>query len=140
TVLMDRLGYGRFGAQGGDWGAGIAGALAARHPDRLVGIHLNMVTAPLGPDTGDLTPRERAAVDDYAHTLRDDSAAVRLQRTRPQTLGYGLVDSPAMQCAWIVEKVRAWSDCDGDVLAAFDRDELLDNVMAYWLTATGASA
>lgn len=141
AALMTRLGYDRFGAQGGDWGAGVTRQLAHRHSDRIAGVHLNMVVVPPDPDTmGELTEREQAALDANKHYTERDSGYLKQQATRPQTLGYGLVDSPAGQCAWIVEKFWSWTDCDGDPLTVLSRDELLDNVMLYWLPATGASA
>src|SRR4029077_15549831 len=136
-----RLGYERFGAQGGDWGAGITRHLAQRHPHHLVGIHLNMVVVTPDPETmDDLTERERAALDSMRHYTEYDSGYLRQQSTRPQTLGYGLVDSPAPQGAWIVEKFWSWAASAGDPLNVLTRDELLDNVMMYWLPATGASS
>jgi epoxide hydrolase len=139
--LMARLGYARYGAQGGDWGAGVTTGLGVRHPDHLAGIHLNMVTAPPDPATmGDLTAQEQAALDSLEYYRRWDSGYSKEQSTRPQTVGYGLVDSPAALCAWIVEKFWAWTDCDGDPATALSRDEMLDNVMLYWLPATGASS
>jgi pimeloyl-ACP methyl ester carboxylesterase len=140
AVLMSRLGYRRFGAQGGDWGSAVSTTLAERHADRLVGIHVNMPTVPLPPLPDDATERERAAIDDYAWHLRWGTGYSLLQATRPQTLGYGLVDSPVAQCAWIVEKFWAWTDCGGDPLSAFTEDQLLDNVTVYWMTGTGASS
>lgn len=141
ATLMTRLGYARFGAQGGDWGAGVTRQLAHRHPDRIVGIHLNMVVVPPDPDTmDDLTQAERDAIAANNEYFEHDSAYLRQQATRPQTVGYGLVDSPAGQCAWIVEKFWSWTDCGGDPYTVLSRDELLDNVMLYWLPATGASA
>jgi pimeloyl-ACP methyl ester carboxylesterase len=141
ATLMGRLGYERYGAQGGDWGAGITRHLAQRHPSHVVGIHLNMVVVTPDPETmDDLTERERAALESMRHYADYDSGYLRQQSTRPQTLGYGLVDSPAAQCAWIVEKFWSWTDSDGDPLNVFTRDELIDNVMMYWLPATGASS
>jgi pimeloyl-ACP methyl ester carboxylesterase len=154
--LMGRLGYARYGAQGGDWGYLVTMNLGRRHPDHVLGIHLNMVIArpPGNPSrngasssgasggvsSDQLSERERdalAAEDSY----RDhDSGYAKIQSTRPQAVGYGLVDSPAALCAWITEKFRAWSDCDGDPGTVFTRDELLDNIMLYWLPATGASS
>jgi epoxide hydrolase len=140
-TLMDRLGYERFGAQGGDWGAGVTRQLAERHPRKVVGIHLNMVVVTPDPETmGDLTPREQSALESMRHYSQSDSGYLKQQSTRPQTLGYGLVDSPAGQCAWIVEKFWSWTDSDGDPLNVLTRDELLDNVMLYWLPASGASS
>jgi epoxide hydrolase len=143
--LMARLGYPRYGAQGGDWGSRVTMDLARRHPDAVSGIHVNMV--PAVPAAGsaaatadDLTERERAALaaqDDLNEWGRGYAIE---QSTRPQTVGYALVDSPAGLCAWIVEKFWAWSDCDGDSVNVFSKDELLDNIMLYWLPAAGASA
>jgi pimeloyl-ACP methyl ester carboxylesterase len=141
AALMSRLGYERFGAQGGDWGAGVTSQLGQRHPDRIVGVHLNMLV--VEPDLaalGELTEREQAALASMAHYAEKDSGYLKQQSTRPQTLGYGLVDSPAAQCAWIVEKFWSWTDSDGDPLNVLTRDELLDNVMLYWIPATGASS
>ena len=134
--LMGRLGYDRYGAQGGDWGAMVTTTLGQQRPERVVGIHLNM--AVVGPDEStfaDLTPQ--ADLGEHASTGMGYSSQ---QSTRPQTLGYGLVDSPAAQCAWIVEKFWNWTDCDGHPENALSRDHMLDNVMAYWLTPTGASS
>lgn len=141
AALMERLGYRRYGAQGGDWGAGVARHLAGRHPDQVIGIHLNMVVVQPDPATmDDLTERERAALDSMARFSDTDSAYLRIQSTRPQTLGYGLVDSPAAQCAWILDKFWSWTDSDGDPLNVLTADELLDNIMLYWLTGAGASS
>jgi pimeloyl-ACP methyl ester carboxylesterase len=139
--LMTRLGYARFGAQGGDWGAGVTMALGRRHPERLVGIHLNMPVVGLGSvDMTNLTAAEQAALAAMTHYQEWESGYSKEQSTRPQTLGYGLVDSPAAQCTWIVEKFFAWTDCDGHPENVLTRDELLDNVMLYWLTGSGASS
>ncbi len=136
--LMTRLGYERFGAQGGDWGAMVTTVLALQHAERLVGIHLNMPLA--FPDPTDASEEERAALASFEHYQRWESGYSTQQSTRPQTLGYGLVDSPAGQAAWIVEKFWAWTDCDGHPENALTRDELLDNVMLYWLPGAGASS
>jgi epoxide hydrolase len=139
--LMARLGYSRYGAQGGDWGARITTLLGLHDRDHVVGIHLNMVVAQPDAETFDnLTESERAALDSLTFYRDWDSGYSKQQSTRPQTLGYGLVDSPAGQCAWIVEKLYAWSDCDGHPENVFARDRMLDNVMAYWLPASGASS
>jgi len=138
---MARLGYARYGAQGGDWGAQVTTALGMRHPGHLAGIHLNMPIAfPDPASAGELTPREQAALDSMTYYDRWDSGYSKQQATRPQTIGYGLVDSPAGLCAWIIEKFWAWTDCDGDPANVLSRDEMLDNVMLYWLPATGASS
>ncbi|MCU4186997.1 epoxide hydrolase [Acidiferrimicrobium sp. IK] len=140
AALMARLGYDRFGAQGGDWGSGVTTALGARHPERLVGIHLNMVSVGPPDDPGELTLEEEAALAALAAYQRHESGYSTQQATRPQTLGYGLVDSPVGQCAWIVEKFAAWSDTGNDPVGALGADRVLDNVMLYWLPATGASS
>jgi pimeloyl-ACP methyl ester carboxylesterase len=138
---MARLGYHRYGAQGGDWGAAVTAALGHLDPDRLAGIHLNMpLAAPGSLDLTDLTPSEIVALEDYDRHRKWGTGYSKEQSTRPQTVGYGLVDSPVGQATWIVEKFREWSDCDGHPEAVFTRDELLDNVMIYWLTASGASS
>jgi pimeloyl-ACP methyl ester carboxylesterase len=137
--LMTRLGYARYGAQGGDWGSQVTTALGMRHPDHVIGIHLNMAIA-LPSSLDDLTEAEQAALASIDYYQKQDSGYSKEQSTRPQTVGYGLVDSPAGLCAWIIEKFWSWSDCDGDPANVFTRDELLDNVMLYWLTAAGASS
>lgn len=140
--LMARLGYARYGAQGGDWGAAVTTQLAQCDGDHVAGIHLNMPTAsPAELQTlGELTDAEHAALASYAELRKWGTGYSKQQSTRPQTLGYGLVDSPAAQCAWIVEKFWAWTDCDGHPENVLTRDELLDNLMLYWLPAAGASS
>ena len=139
--LMRRLGYERYAAQGGDWGAGVTTALGVLDRDHIVGIHLNLVVVMPDPETfEDLTDAEQSALEAMTFYQEWDSGYSKQQATRPQTLGYGLVDSPAAQCAWIVEKFYAWSDCEGHPENVFDRDRLLDNVMTYWLPGTGASS
>ncbi len=140
ATLMSRLGYERFGAQGGDWGSAVTCAVGEMYPDRVYGIHLNMPTVPLGPLTPDATERERKAFADFEWHTRWGTGYQHQQSTRPQTLGYGLVDSPVGQLAWIVEKFWAWTDCDGDPLNLFTREQLLDNVSLYWFTRSGASS
>ncbi len=139
--LMTRLGYARFGAQGGDWGSGVTSQLGIRHAGDVVGIHLNMVSAQPDPATmNDLTEREKDALAAMKHHRDWDSGYSKEQSTRPQTVGYGLVDSPAGLCAWIVEKFWSWTDSDGDPANVLTRDEMLDDVMLYWLPGTGASS
>jgi epoxide hydrolase len=139
--LMARLGYDRYGAQGGDWGAMVTAAVAVADPDHVAGIHLNMpVAAPDLSKMGELTPAEQAGLAHFAAHREWGTGYSKQQSTRPQTLGYGLVDSPAGQCAWIVEKFWAWTDCDGEPERALSRDQMLDNVMLYWLPGTGASS
>ena len=140
-TLMGRLGYRHYGAQGGDWGTSVSTLMAQRAPDRVVGIHLVPPLAPPDPATFDeLTERERSALDALREAAEWGSGYSAEQSTRPQTVGYGLVDSPAALCAWIVEKFWAWTDCDGHPENALTRDELLDNLMLYWLPGTGASS
>jgi pimeloyl-ACP methyl ester carboxylesterase len=138
--VMSALGYERFGAQGGDWGSSVTNHLALRHAERLAGIHLNMVIAFPGPDDGDPTEAEQASLASMTHYQQWEAGYSTQQSTRPQTVGYGLVDSPAAQAAWVLEKFWAWVDHRGHPEDVFTRDRLLDNVMMYWLTATGASS
>ena len=138
--LLDALGYDRYGLQGGDWGSVVASNVADLVPDRVVGLHLNFVVVPRPPDGTEPTPEEAAALAALAAWRRDGAAYQEIQGTRPQTLGYALEDSPAGLCAWIVEKFRAWSDCDGDLDAAIGRDDVLADVTLYWVTGTANSA
>jgi pimeloyl-ACP methyl ester carboxylesterase len=139
--LMARLGYERYGAQGGDWGTSVTTIMAQQAPERLAGIHLNPPLAAPDPATfDDLTDAERSALDSLEHARRWESGYSEQQATRPQTVGYGLVDSPVGLCAWIVEKFRAWTDCDGHPENALTKDQMLDDVTLYWLTATPASS
>ena len=145
--LMRRLGYARYGAQGGDWGAVVTSQLARLDGEHVCGIHLNMVIAgqPEGFDPARLTPAEKRALADAAAFAQEGSGYMRIQGTRPQTVGYGLDDSPAGLAGWIVEKFRAWSDCadasgERDVERAFSRDELLTNITVYWVTGTATSS
>ncbi|WP_432824841.1 epoxide hydrolase family protein [Dactylosporangium sp. CA-092794] len=139
--LMSGLGYERFGAAGGDIGSGVSRYLALDHPDRVVAVHRMDAGLPvfLG-DRADLTPEERDFLDGAAGWAAAEGAYAAMQRTKPQTAAVGLNDSPAGLAAWIVEKLRAWSDCGGDVERAFTRDEILTNVTIYWLTGTIGSA
>ena len=139
AALMDRLGYGRYAAQGGDWGAMVTAALGSQDAAHLAGIHLTMPVAPPG-DPALLSAEDQQRVAAIQRMRSDGSGYARQQATRPQTLGYGLLDSPAGQCAWIVEKFREWSDCDGHPENAIARDRLLDNVMLYWLPGAAASS
>ena len=134
-LMTDVLGYTRFGAQGGDWGAFITSCLGQAYHDRVVGIHLNLL--PLRRDVSDPvnpTAEERAYLDELRRWLNEETGYQWLQGTKPQTLAYGLTDSPVGLAAWIVEKFRTWSDCGGDVERRFTKDELLTNIMMYWVT------
>jgi pimeloyl-ACP methyl ester carboxylesterase len=137
AALMAELGYERYGAQGSDWGTSVSASLGQQAAEHVAGIHLMPPLAPPDPATLDnLTPRERDALAALEHAREHDSGYSMEHATRPQTIGYSLVDSPAGLCAWIVEKLVAWSDGDD----AVSRDRLLDNLMLYWLPGTGASS
>lgn len=139
-TLMTRLGYQRYGAQGGDWGAAVTTNIG-RNVGHCVGIHTNMPIAfPPAAALQDPSDADRAALAAIEHYRRWDSGYAKQQSTRPQTLGYGLVDSPVGQLAWIVEKFWSWTDCAGHPENALTRDEILDNVMLYWVTGSGASS
>lgn len=136
--LMMRLGYQRYGAQGGDWGAAISRELGIIASDHIIGVHLNMLT-PWVPEDADLTDEERARVEKLRQFRTTGSGYGAIQSTRPQTVAYGLTDSPAGQLAWIAEKFGEWTD-DGLPDEAVDRDQLLTNISVYWLTKTAGSS
>ena len=138
--LMARLGYDRYVAQGGDWGSAVTTALGALHADQCAAIHVTLAMGLRPKADGDLTREEQRAMDRIQYYLDWDSGYSKQQSTRPQTLGYGLVDSPAGQAAWILEKFWAWTDCDGHPENALRRDELLDNIMFHWVGGNGASS
>jgi epoxide hydrolase len=142
AALMSRLGYGRYAAQGGDWGGMVTTNLGYLDPEHVTGIHINIALA--SPERllafGELTGQEQSDLAALANYQENESGYAQQQGTRPQTLGYGLTDSPAGQCAWIVEKFKVWSDCGEHPENSFTRDELLDNVMVYWLSASAASS
>ena len=134
STLMPRLGYPKYVAQGGDWGAIVTTAIGLNDTANCLGIHLNMPIVTPDPATmNDLTDREKSALAGMQHYADWDSGYSKQQSTRPQTLGYGLADSPVGQAAWIIEKFWSWTDCDGHPENVASRDELLDNVMLYWL-------
>ncbi|HUZ09163.1 MAG TPA: epoxide hydrolase [Acidimicrobiales bacterium] len=139
-TLMARLGYDRYGAQGGDWGAGVTTRLGIQDPGHLAGIHLNLVAARPEPGQREFDEEEQRAIADLAHYTEWESGYSQQQATRPQTLGYALTDSPAGQCAWILEKFRSWADCGDDPVGAFGADRLLDNIMVYWLSSSASSS
>jgi pimeloyl-ACP methyl ester carboxylesterase len=139
--LMAGLGYERYGAQGGDWGASVTAEIGLQDPTHVAGIHLNMpFVSSSAMDMNELTADEQSVLASLMHYQQWESGYSKEQSTRPQTIGYGLVDSPAGLCAWILEKFCAWTDCAGHPENALSRDEMLDNVMLYWLPATGASS
>ena len=137
TLMTECLGYSRYGVQGGDIGAGVAARLGAAHPDQLHGMHLNFLSLLRDEgQAGSRTAEESRYVEDLEHWLTEETGYQGIQGTKPQTLSYGLTDSPVGLAAWIVEKFRGWSDCSGDVEQCFSKDDLLTAVMLYW--ATGA--
>jgi pimeloyl-ACP methyl ester carboxylesterase len=138
--LMRRLGYGRYGAQGGDWGAQVATRIGAFDPEHCAALHLNMPIAVRPENPGPLSEEEKAGLAAMARFQREESGYALEQATKPQTLGVALNDSPAGLLAWIVEKFRTWSDCGGRPENAFDRDRLLTNAMLYWVTQTITSS
>jgi pimeloyl-ACP methyl ester carboxylesterase len=140
ATLMARLGYGRYGAQGGDWGAGVTGFLGKQDPTHVAGIHVNLVFGAPPEGQTEYSADEQDALAAMKSYMETESGYMQEQSTRPQTVGYGLTDSPAGQCAWILEKFWSWTDCDNDPVAAFGADRILDNIMLYWLPATAASS
>jgi len=138
TELMTRLGYERFVAQGGDWGSAVTTHLGASHSDRCAGIHLNMsLVRPTGEAT---TPQAEHALERIQHYINHDGAYRDQQTARPQTLGYGLADSPSGQAAWILEKFWSWTDCDGHPENVLTRDQMLDHITIYWVNNIATSS
>ncbi len=135
-LMTDVLGYRRFTAAGGDVGGGVTRWLAVAHPDLLVGIHLTDVGLPVNSEMPDLSETEKQYLSAVQQWRMQEGAYGMLHSTKPQTLAYGLNDSPVGLAAWILEKFRSWSDCDGDVERRFSKDELLTNIMIYWVTET----
>ncbi len=141
TTLMHRLGYERWGAQGGDWGAAVTTAIGHKAPPGCVGIHLNFVMYQPTPDeTAHATPHEQAMLESMGHYQNALSGYAKLQATRPQTIGYALADSPAGQASWIYAMLQDVSDSGGNAENVFTYDEMLDDIMMYWLPNAGASS
>jgi microsomal epoxide hydrolase len=142
TLMREVLGYERFLAQGGDWGAFISAYLGMTEPANVAGVHLNLLPfrrEPPGAAEPE-TPELQAYRQELEHWLREETGYSAIQQTKPQTLAYALTDSPVGLAAWIVEKFRTWSDCNGEVERSFSKDELLTNIMLYWVTgAIGSS-
>jgi pimeloyl-ACP methyl ester carboxylesterase len=140
-LMTDVLGYRRYAAQGGDWGSFITSRLAGDQPDRLIGIHLNLMPLRRDPAmVANPTPEEKKYLHELTVFLKEETGYQWIQGTRPQTLAFALTDSPAGLAAWIVEKFRRWSDCGGDVETVFTKDALLANISFYWFTgAIGSS-
>jgi pimeloyl-ACP methyl ester carboxylesterase len=141
SLMTDVLGYRRFAAQGGDWGAFITSRMAYQFPERIIGIHLNFLAVRRDPKMlENPTEEEKAFLDQLNHWLKEETGYQWIQGTKPTTLAFGLTDSPAGLAAWIVEKFQSWSDCGGNVETAVSRDEMLTNIMLYWATgAVGSS-
>ncbi len=141
-LLTGVLGYGRFALQGGDWGSLVTSWLALDHPEHVIGLHLNMIG--LRPNLGDDAPPLEADEQEFlaqVEKIRSEEFAYQaIQGTRPQTLGYGLNDSPVGLAAWLVEKYRAWSDCGGDPEQAISRDDMLTLITLYWVTGSITSS
>jgi len=139
--LMTVLGYRRFAAQGGDWGAFVTSRLGLTHADRLYGIHLNMLAVRRDPAMlANPTAEEKGFLEQLQHWIKEEMGYQWIQGTKPQTLAFGLSDSPAGLAAWIIEKFRAWSDCGGNPESVFTKDELLTNITLYWVSgAIGSS-
>jgi epoxide hydrolase len=145
AALMARLGYERYGVQGGDWGAIVGTRVALDAAPHVVGLHLNMCRAPAPPPAA-TNPNEGLSNADLERLKvrrsyeNEETGYLQIQRTKPQTIGYALNDSPVGLAAWIVEKFRTWCDCDGDPEKVFTRDELLTNITLYWMTQTATSS
>ena len=142
-LMTENLGYPKFAAQGGDIGAGVTSRLGYAHHSQLYGIHLTSVTRPtpyLGPGSRPLTGAEQAHSAQRERWFLDEGGYNHIQGTKPQTLSYGLNDSPAGLAAWIIEKYRTWSDCNGDIESRYTKDELLTIVTIYWVTNTIGSS
>lgn len=141
-VLMNRLGYDRYFAQGGDWGALVTSAIGVQNLGGCAGIHINLVVVGTPPEEilKKPTPEEQASLARFSDYQTQGGGYAEIQRTKPQTLGYGLADSPVGQMAWVLEKFQGWSDSANTPDDSFDRDRLLDNIMLYWLNNAGASS
>src|SRR6202043_1022655 len=140
-LMSDVLGYKRFAVQGGDWGAFVASVMGHRYPDRVIGIHLNLLAVRRDPKMiANPTAGEKVFLAELEHFLKEETGYQWIQGTKPQTLAFGLADSPVGLAAWIVEKFRTWTDCNGDPENAVSRDEMLANISLYWFTgAIGSS-
>ncbi|MGW7620427.1 epoxide hydrolase family protein [Streptomyces antimycoticus] len=139
--LMGRLGYSKFAAHGGDWGGPVTTVLGGRFPEHVLGIHTTTAQAPPGLTTDGLTATERKWTEETRDFWDGPAAAfAKQQATRPQTIGYSLVDSPVGLLAWILDKFAAWTDTEDSPFETISMDRLLDNVTLYWLTRTGASS
>ncbi|MEX0665916.1 MAG: epoxide hydrolase family protein [Acidimicrobiia bacterium] len=138
SALMAGLGYAKYAAQGGDWGSFVSQQVGVADPEHCIGVHVNFL--PCLPSTEDQTDEEKRYVADSTRYFDDDSGYFKEHSTKPQTIGYSLEDSPVGLAAWIVEKFRTWTDPQGDVEDFFTKDQLIDNLMLYWVTGTGHSS
>jgi pimeloyl-ACP methyl ester carboxylesterase len=140
-LMTDVLGYQRYAAQGGDWGSFVTSVIGLRFPQQVCGIHLNLMPLRRDPKiVTNPTPEQQRYLEELAYFLKEETGYQWIQGTKPQTLAFGLSDSPAGLAAWIMEKFRKWSDCNGDPESIFTKDELLTNIMIYWVTgAIGSS-
>lgn len=140
-LMTDVLGYGKFAAQGGDWGAFVTSRLGYTHANRLIGIHVNLLTVRRDPKMlENPTPEEQVFIEQLNHFLKDETGYQWIQGTKPTTLSFGLTDSPVGLAAWLVEKFRTWTDCQGNPENALTKDEMLTDIMLYWVTgAIGSS-
>jgi pimeloyl-ACP methyl ester carboxylesterase len=140
-LMTDILGYARYGVQGGDWGAFVASVMGHRFAKNLTGIHVNLLAVRRDPKMlANPTPEEKVFLGELEHFLKEETGYQWIQGTKPQTLAFGLTDSPAGLAAWVVEKFRTWTDCDGNPENAVSRDEMLANISLYWFTgAIGSS-
>jgi epoxide hydrolase len=139
--LMARLGYTRYGLQGGDWGGIISRFVALNDASHVAGLHLNFcVAGPTDPANAGVPVAELQRAQARQAYMENERAYQQIQGTKPQTLGFALDDSPSGLAAWIVEKFRAWCDCEGNVESRFTKDELLTNITLYWVTQTGTSS
>ena len=140
--LMARLGYQRYGVQGGDWGSIIGTQIALNDAPHVAGLHINMCTAaaPAGDPNDGLSDAEKARLKVRQTFQAEETGYQQIQGTKPQTIGIARNDSPAGLAAWIVEKFKTWCDCDGNPESIFTKDELLTNITLYWVTQTAASS
>jgi pimeloyl-ACP methyl ester carboxylesterase len=141
--IMEMLGYERYGAQGGDWGSAISTAMAVTEPERVIALHINLIVGrppDLSNPLAGLSDEECAQLKWKENYDRHESGYQAIQSTKPQSLAYGLTDSPMGLAAWIVEKFKTWSDCGDDIEASYTKDQLLENIMLYWVTGTINSA
>ncbi len=143
TLMVDGLGYISYGAQGGDWGACVSARTGFDYPGNVKGVHVStmvLATLYMGPGSREMSDREKEYREEVQIWNKNERGYAHVQATKPQTVAYGLNDSPAGLAAWIVEKFRRWSDCDGDVEKVYTKDELLTNITIYWATQTISSS